>query len=321
MSSVKRLIKRLAIRIAHIVGPRLFKRGQRRWLCDRVTPYLLDERVLPRGLIERPLRRVPVRVWCDPYVHTHRDAYWCGVSFEEDVESYLLREIRPGDTVIDVGANVGHVCIPAATLVGPSGRVLAFEPNPELVQLTGDLAARQGLNWLCLHNFALGEEPAEGTLHVNPMHPGRATLRNIAEDTRATQALFSHKVRCEVRVGDRAFADEQFTGRVCLKVDVEGFEMQVLRGMRHTLTHRVDHAIIEVTPRWIGGLPGVEAMFAFMRDAGLNARVLNRDGTVGSALLSADVQGQINVVFRREGPPGTLRHPAATTQPSAVPGA
>ena len=131
---MKKSLKRTLIVLAKWLGPRLLTPKSRRLFCDRVVPYLMDPEVLPRGLQARRTRRFGVEVLCDPYVYVHRDGYWCGVFFEEEVEAYMLREVSSGDTVIDVGMNVGHITIPAAALVGPRGRVISFEPNIELVK-------------------------------------------------------------------------------------------------------------------------------------------------------------------------------------------
>ena len=60
-------------------------------------------------------------------------AYW--KVYEEAVRQVLRDRLGPGDVCLDVGANVGVMTFLASTLVGPSGRVIAVEPNPDNVQL------------------------------------------------------------------------------------------------------------------------------------------------------------------------------------------
>lgn len=289
---MKRHIKSIGIAAAKILGPRLPTTSVRRWFCERIAPLLMDPAVLPRGLVERPLRRIRVRVPCDPYVYVHRNGYWCGIFYEEEVESYLIRELKPGDTVIDIGANVGHVALPAAALVGPGGRVLAFEPNPELAALVLECARKQGLP-VKMHAYGLGDEEGSSTLKMEPDHAGGATFRNLA-DARD----FSRSLLCEVRRADDVIG--ALHGRVFLKIDVEGFELKVLHGMRETLK-RVDHAIVEVSPQWLGS-DGVARLFEMMALAGLEAHFLGADGSILAPARPAEIAGQINVLFLRTVP-------------------
>ena len=288
---VTRWAKSVGVTGARYLGRRLPNAASRRWLFDHVVPALMDPAVLPMGLTERPLKRISVDVPCDPYIYVHRNGYWCGVFFEEELEAYLLRELKPGDTVIDVGANVGHVALPAAALVAPTGRVLAFEPNPELAALVLASAQRQKLP-LVMNAFALGEEPGEFTLQMDPAHTGGATLRSVSDPA------FSRSVQCAVKRGDVVMPT--LTGRVFLKVDVEGFERSTIRGLRGTL-RQVDHAVLEVSPEWLG-VDGVEELFGLMYEAGFDAFQLRLDGTVGRAVRPEAVTTQVNVLFLRATP-------------------
>merc|ERR1711865_552646 len=77
------------------------------------------------------------------------------------LQSYEMQSIlRPGDTVIDVGANLGSYTIPFAERVGRQGKVLAFEPFRWLYQLTTANVALNGLSNVWTYNLALGEQMA-----------------------------------------------------------------------------------------------------------------------------------------------------------------
>ena len=288
---MKRVLKTSAIYLAKRLGPLLPGRFARRWLFHTVAPRLLDPTILPNQLVDRPLRRVRVDVPCNPYTYVHGNYFWCGVFFEEEVEDYMRRELRPGDTVIDVGANVGHVALPAAALVKPTGQVLAFEPNPELAEIVAASAARQGLP-LRMHSYGLGDQPGSFTLRMEPGHAGGATLRD-KPDSSMTRAL-----QCRIEVGDLTVG--KLTGRVLLKVDVEGFELSVLRGLARTM-EKIDHAVIEVSPEWLGP-EGVESLFSLMKQGGLGAHALLSGGRVGKSLIPKNVISQQNVVFVRSEP-------------------
>ena len=203
----------------------------------------MDPRILAAGLVPRSTRHFGVPVLCDPYIYVHRNGYWCGVFFEEELENYLKREIRAGDTVIDVGMNVGHVSIPAAVLVGAAGSVISFEPNRDLASAVEAHAAELGLRQLTILPYGLGDVAGTFELRMDPAHTGGASFRDRIDDL-----SFTKSVTCETRVGDEVLAGRKLSGRVLLKMDVEGFEIQALTGLSKTLD-RVDHAVIEVEKR------------------------------------------------------------------------
>ena len=279
--TIKRFAKTCGIALATQVGPLLPTPGLRRLLWSSVGP-LMDPAVLPKALTLRPLKRISVRVPCDPYIYVHRNSFWCGVFYEEEVESYLLREISPGDTVIDVGTNVGHVALPGAAL---GAQVYAFEPNPELAALVEKCARDQGLK-VQVFPCALSDVSGSFALRMEPDHTGGATLRDVG-------ASFARVVQCQVEIGDEVMP--ALRGCVLLKIDVEGLEINVLRGLRKTLP-RIAHAIIELSPDFVGA-SGVDELLAFMQQSGFTAHVLCEDGSVGARLER--VPSQVNAVFRR----------------------
>ena len=290
--------KRAMCRAIAGFGPRVVTERGRRWLCDRLVPLVLDDAILPKRVSARPLRRGGGSVLCDPYLHTHRPTYWCGVLYEAAMERFIRRHVGPGDTFIDVGSNLGHLSTVAGWAVGASGRVLGFEANPTLAEMTRRHFESQGLDQVRIHPWGLGEAAGREMLRIDPEHPGHSTLRNgVAEGPKQPM---TDAAECEIRVGDLELAEARMPGRVFLKVDVEGFELEVLRGLRETLRDRVGCAVVEVTPGWLGGFPGVECLFGLMREAGLRARRLRPDGRVGPPITAAEVEEQQNIVFVSE---------------------
>jgi predicted RNA methylase len=70
-----------------------------------------------------------------------------GTSFEGDVANAMLRVLREGDIAVDIGANIGYLTVLASLLVGPTGRVVAFEPDPEnVLRLRANVALNTGCN-------------------------------------------------------------------------------------------------------------------------------------------------------------------------------
>jgi FkbM family methyltransferase len=154
----------------------------------------------------------------------------------------MRRIIRPGDTVIDVGANVGYLAAVAAALVGPDGSVHAFEPEPRLHAELADLARRNPRYGIVANACALGAEHGEATLAVSGDNIGWNTL--VPEFMAAPRE--THRV--EVIPFDE-YADRHGLARVSfVKIDTEGFEYQVLSGMRRFLARERPVIHCEIAP-------------------------------------------------------------------------
>jgi FkbM family methyltransferase len=135
--------------------------------------------------------------------------------------------LRPGDTALDVGANVGSYALLFGQWVGPGGRVHAFEPSPAAFE---GLSAHIALNGLADRVTARAEAVGERT--------GELTLRDegFHGTTREWQPGDAGASRLVVPVVtiDEACRDGGLRPRL-IKVDVEGAELAVLRGARETI--------------------------------------------------------------------------------------
>jgi len=145
--------------------------------------------------------------------HLVRHGVW------EPFESSLLHQLlRPGGCMLDVGANVGYYSVLGAQIVGGSGRVVAVEPDAGNCALLR--ANTSGLTPVEAHEVALGAQPGRVTMSTNPANQGDLyPLRDAGSEV-------------PVLRGDDLGLD-----RVdLLKIDVQGAEVAVLKGLRRTLT-------------------------------------------------------------------------------------
>lgn len=145
------------------------------------------------------------------------------------IQEVLAQCLRPGDAFYDIGANVGFFTVIAARLVQPSGRVYAFDPLP--CNIT---ALRHNMKLNGFSNVTVFEKAVAATT-------GEAELSLAPETTWAK--LASTGVRADARgslsVGtvslDDVIAQQGLAAPTFLKIDVEGAELDVLRGMRQVL--------------------------------------------------------------------------------------
>jgi FkbM family methyltransferase len=156
----------------------------------------------------------------DDYVG--RAAFFAG-ELDRKITWICRRIVRPGDYVLDVGANLGLVTMILAKLVGPAGRVEAFEPVPAMCDLIQQAIERNQLPNIRLHRMALGAEAGEHSLSVPNGHAGSASF--LPE----LRFVDQYEVRVPVRTLSEMTAGTSERARL-LKIDVEGFESQVLAG-------------------------------------------------------------------------------------------
>jgi FkbM family methyltransferase len=149
-------------------------------------------------------------------------SYWEDPDSRLDDAKVLRQFLREGDTFIDVGANVGGLACEAATLVGASGSVVAFEPHPRIFDYLKQNVAFNGFEQVTVHNLGLGEERAQ--LRFTD---ARADDMNVISLTDG--------IAVNVDTLDSVLSVRQLPSIRLLKVDVEGFELFVFRGAGKTL--------------------------------------------------------------------------------------
>lgn len=159
---------------------------------------------------------------------------------DTNVLSHLLAE---GDTFLDVGANHGSFAIVASKLVGKTGLVLAVEPQPRLAKAVGKSLAANALCKFQILNLAVGDRDGEIELLVPVGTSGSA---GVFPEHSATHQHNSIKV--PLRRFDDLVAWQNFTGKVVLKLDVEGSECAFLSGATNMIKALQPNLIIEVHP-------------------------------------------------------------------------
>jgi FkbM family methyltransferase len=170
-----------------------------------------------------------VRLWADPTEHIGRSIDTTGV-FDLAVSEVLFRLVKPGDLSIDAGANLGYMSLIAAVRSGAAGRVMAFEPNPQVAKwLRKNIEQAREQYELApveLHATALGAVAGTATLVVPDMSAANDGLAHIVDSNRQ-DGVGAHVVQVGVETVDR-LVGMQPVG--VMKVDVEGYEQQVLDG-------------------------------------------------------------------------------------------
>ena len=194
---------------------RLF--GELRWRSVRRNPSAWVECRCTGGL----RLEVPVRDYMGSRLI--RKGYYDPV-----LTGLMRRVVRPGDVCVDVGANLGYFTSLLVKLVGETGRVYAFEPDPDLfLRLQSNLERNRGAGRtenVVIKNLALSDHDGEAQFLQAPS--GNIGLGQVVDDAQPTTPRRSFKVKLST------VAEQLGAKSVRLvKIDVEGHELPVLRGM------------------------------------------------------------------------------------------
>jgi FkbM family methyltransferase len=201
--------------------------------------------------------------------HQGAGAYFFG---ESVVPPWLPSLLRDGDACADVGANAGVFSLALAKACGPSGRVLAFEPNPALqARLATSLALNPGLSGRVeVDGRAVAEmDGARVRFYpsLDPRNSGTSSLLPGAHGTREDHALEVETVTLASALAARGLPGARF-----VKVDVEGAEARVLEGAASLLCTQ-----------------GVALWFVELHRAGEAERRLSEAGYVGYGVKGASL--------------------------------
>lgn len=189
-------------------------------------------RAVTRLLLSPPVRATRLGLWA------YTRMYLAGKSLaDRGARRFLESRVEPGMVVLDIGANVGFYSLFFAEKVGPTGSVYAFEPDPLSRRILEDRRRAADLSNLEIAPVALGDREGRVTLYCNPTN--RADNRLHA----SLEAPGVEAVDVPLTTLD-AFCAEKGIARIdAIKMDVQGFEVAALRGMRETMG--------KTPPRWL----------------------------------------------------------------------
>ena len=175
--------------------------------------------------------------------HHDRMTYFYGYYHELGVQLVLGASVQPGDTFVDVGANAGMITLLAARLVGPEGRVVAFEPNPlAMARLRSSIAAN---NLLWVTPFEMGLSDAPGRLTLRVPSGWDSTCGTFGHVAPADGPIGIQEHKASVARGDDILF-EIVSAPLAVKIDVEGFEQKVVNGLEATISQFSPLIITEV---------------------------------------------------------------------------
>jgi FkbM family methyltransferase len=213
--------------------------------------------------------------------------------YEPETARIIGASLKPGDTFIDVGAHIGFFTVLAGRRVGPTGRVIAFEPGPATRARLHANVQHNRLGNVTICDEALSNQPGRHSFSVGPSDDsGLATLRGGAIVGPTVD------VTC-ARFDDLIHADVQVAG---IKIDVEGAEAFVLAGMERCLRAHRPWIILEVTDAFLQSM-GTRAaeMIEWLASLGYAGFAIGPESLVPLPTDLAGLPGQFNALFTQSG--------------------
>lgn len=183
---------------------------------------------LKRWMVPRTLRRFPYERW--PYTPV------------------VQKILQPGDTVVDVGANIGYVSVLFANLVGKSGRVISVEPIPSTYDMMSHAVRKLGIAQIEPRCLAVSDSCGKAVMSIPAYDWGGDNYYEgrLVESEKSKPDAGVLAVEVEKTTIDKMLADK--TGPIrMIKIDVEGHELPAIRGAFEVLEKHHPVLLIEVT--------------------------------------------------------------------------
>lgn len=188
-----------------------------------------------------------IRFFLDPNDQVITPSMWAGKTWEPVETRWFVDSLRAGNTVIDVGANIGYYTVIAGKIVGEEGRVYAFEPDPTSFELLERNVRLNGLDNVVLENKAVSNENGELELFIAPENKGDHRIYQPEGEARQPIAIEAVSL-------DSYFA-ERDTGVDFVKVDTQGAEVAIIQGMAGLIDKSNSIAMaFEYSPSHLAGL-------------------------------------------------------------------
>lgn len=220
--------------------------------------------------------------------------------WEADVEHALVRLLRRGQRVVEVGANIGYHTLTMAKIVGRTGRIDAFEPNPRLCGLLRDTIFLNGFtDIVTVHESAALDRTGPVKFQFDPRFAGGGNVVVPGYENPANEQHEVSGVRLDDVLGPGPPVD-------LLRMDAEGSEPLALHGAVELLRRSPRMRIVmEFSPLMMRARVDVATFAAQLADFGFKAWRIERQGKL-AAVAMANLPGvaHCEILLSRDVPPG-----------------
>jgi len=199
--------------------------------------------------------------------NTQRQMYFWKI-YEPHITNFLVDNLKKGDWSVDIGANIGYHTLLMSDFVGENGKVFAFEPEElNFTNLKENINHSNKKN-IIAEKMAIGSEDNLVRLNINPHNEGGHSL---VPDYSGKEGIMVKVVRLDNYFKNLSLEEIQRIKSV--KIDVEGFELEVFIGMNRLLESASSLSVICEISR------NKREILEIMKKIGYSPFLLNNDGT------------------------------------------
>lgn len=200
----------------------------------------------------------------DIAIYTSADTYieWTILStgtYEDEINKLIRISLKPGDVALDIGGNIGLQSIRMSKATGENGKVYAFEPLKHLQEKFIKNIHLNKADNVKLFPFALSNIESEADFSIDKGNWNQGTF-SIADNNGGTE--IQHVF---IKIADEIPDIKALTKADLIKIDVEGFEYQVLLGLKQTIEKHKPRIIFEYDSNyWLKHGQNIEDCFSFL---------------------------------------------------------
>lgn len=178
-------------------------------------------------------------------IHLYKDSNLSRMiydGFEAEETAFMQSVLKPGDTMLDIGANIGLFTLLAAQSVGMTGNVFSFEPSPiTFERLLENVDINRFKQVQC---FNIGLSDTDGTLDFYTSKNGHDAWDSFADDAKGR---LSNRLKIAVKTLDSVVEEHRLNAIDFIKMDVEGWEKFVILGGQKCLIEQSPTVMVEFT--------------------------------------------------------------------------
>ncbi len=235
-------------------------------------------------------------LWVCPNDPIGRAIFYDG-QWEAAVISHFVRNLKPGDVVLDVGANIGQFAVVAASTVGPTGKVFAVEAGSTAYgMLTKNIEENHLTNVKALH---LAAWDSETTLHLGGVREDMLGWGKVQHEANSqTEAVPARRLETVLEELGCTHVD-------VIKIDIEGAELRAMEGMARLFSHHPPRLVYcEIANNHDAYGAKAEDLVAFFTSRGYRGLLLDDAGPVPLDISIFQQIVNVTVVFVHEASQG-----------------
>jgi len=210
-------------------------------------------------------------------------------TYEDEIGKLIKISLKEGDNALDIGGNIGLQSLRMSTCVGPAGKVYAFEPLQHIQEkFRKNMALNRAQN-VILFDIALSDKSGETDfkLDKNTWNQGTFSLK--------TEPTGDDTQKVIIKIADELPEITQLENLALIKIDVEGFEYNVLRGLKATLQKHGPRIIFEYDDNyWASAGQNFGGCFDYLHNLGYT---LYQVSDAGAELIKSAADANTGNIF------------------------